>query len=466
MKIQPIILLMIFVVVGYFLFGNTLHYYFVSDDFIWLYNAKNDTYEDLLRYAIDAQGFFYRPFTETYFYFMWRWFGADPYPYHVVNILLHFFNSLVVYFLSLAILNKFYTASSRTKKSFFACVTALLFFVHPVHQENILWISAVTELFPAAFLLSALLIFVKGLSPGKLSSFNTILLFLLFILGLMSHEYAVIFPVLLYLTEYFVTKKLKPLHKGFYLGLIVIDCVYLLVRAQANAHWSGGDYSYNLARLPFNFIGNSIGYIGLNVIGVPFVYLYQNVRNVMRDNLLLSGLLLLILIAGCFYIVRIARRNYLEDVGNSQSERLLLYLALFFFVSLLPFLGLGGIAERYLYLPSFSFLLFLSLFLYWVIRYFDIPAKQYKIWYYSLISLLCILYIYNAKVDQNDWRLASDFVYNRLGEFRDHCSSFSEGEKLSRLSPPNRVGRAWVFQVGYEQGANVLCDKKITILLK
>jgi hypothetical protein len=475
---KPLIFLFILLgALAYFLFGNSLHNYFVSDDFIWLLNAKNDHYADLFRYIIDAKGFFYRPFTEMYFFFMWRWFGVDPYAYHLFNILIHLFNSVVVYLLASSLLNRFYS-DSRSRNVLLACVTSILFFIHPIHQENILWISAVTELFPAAFLLSALLLFVTRFIHHRATISAMILFYLLFILALMSHEYGVIFPILIFLADYFLTvdtTKVTALtkviiviasKKTMYIGMIITDFIYLLIRSQANAHWSGGDYSYNLVKLPFNIVGNLFGYLGLNIVGVPFIYFYQSLRNVMRDNLILSGILLLTLFAGTVYIIKISKRGDEDSFLSSQSVRLIWYLVLFFVVALLPFLGLGGIAERYLYLPSFAMLLLLSLFLYWTIRYFDVPVNQYQIWYFAIILLISILYSYSTKIDQNDWQLASNFVYNRLGEFRDNCSNFTEGETISRVSPPNRTGRAWVFQVGYQQGANVLCDKNITILLK
>lgn len=467
MKNHLLILVGLFLVIGLFLFGNTLFYYFIADDFVWLYNAKYDTYAHLLKYAFDAEGFFYRPFTKLYFFFMWRWFGVEPFAYHVVNLLLHTVNSLVVYLLSFQILKEFYLSQNKRNLSLISLGSALLFFVHPIHQENILWISAVTELFPAMFLLVALYIFVTKLRTA-FSFWYSLVFYLLFVLALMSHEYVVIFPIIVFVTDYFISRSIGEVlsRKFVYLGLIIVDAIYLIIRAQSNAHWSGGDYSYNLVKLPFNMIGNLFGYVGLNVVGVPFIYVYQNMREILRGQLALTGIILTVILGATIYVIYLLKRNYQDVKWNIGTPWLFLYSSIFFSISLLPFLGLGGIAERYLYLPSFAFLLIVSVFSYWVISYFDIPNTQYTNVYIVLLCLICSYYVYNSKVEQSDWKIASDFVYSRLGEFRDNCSSFSEGETITRMSPPNRQGRAWVFQVGYEHGANVLCDKNIMILLK
>ncbi len=460
---------------GIFLFGSTLTNYFVSDDFIWLLHAKRDTFYDFSRYLIDSQGFFYRPFTKMYFFWMWRWFSVDPYPYHVASVFLHGINAILVYVLSFSMLRIFFMRTKDDKKAIFSFVTAILFFIHPIHQENILWISAVTELFPALFLLLALIIFTITRDKG-FTLFSGFLFFLCFSLGLMSHEYVVIFPLLVFITHYFSVLQKRELvslkqlicifsmHKKLYVGLLMIDLVYLALRAQANSHWSGGDYSYNLVKLPFNFIGNLTGYIGLDIVGVPFIYFYQGVRDIMKNNMVLAGILLIVFCSGLVYLYWFAMRNR-DYQSELQLERFVLYIFLFFVTALLPFLGLGGIAERYVYLPSFAVLLFLSLFLYWIIRYFEVPTTSYLKWYWCIFILIAGIYIYAAKSDQSDWKIASDFVYGRLSEFRTYCGKFESNQLISRVSPPNRVGRAWVFQVGYEQGANVLCDKNIKILL-
>ncbi len=460
------ILSFLLILLGWFLFSETLHYYFVSDDFIWLLHAKRDTIESVPRYLIDAQGFFYRPFTKAYFFFMWQWAGLNPFYYHSVNVIIHLLNSLLVYFLSIKILERMSKGRSSERFSLFSAVSAFIFFIHPVHQENILWISAVTELFPALFIFLAFNLYLSKVFSYTLTK---ILFYLCFAFALMSHEYAVIFPLVIFISDFFLVdlgvKNLLRKKGFFYFTLILMDAIYLVLRSTANSHWSGGDYSYNLVKLPFNFVGNLVGYVGLNLAGVPFVYFYQNIRNIMRANILLSAALLAVFALACVYLIKLARNNNISQ-GRGISKNMLLYLIIIFILGLLPFLGLGGIAERYLYFPSYPFILLFSLSVFWIIRYFDVDSSQYNKWYLGIIVLVSVLCIYSAKNDQEDWRTASNFVKLRLNEFSVDCEKYLPGQALTRTSPPNRVGRAWVFQVGYEQGANLLCDKNITILLK
>lgn len=465
-------LLLVFLAFG--LFRELPSLYFFSDDFVWLLDAKRDTAGDLTNYFFQANGFFYRPITKLYFWNMWHVFQDTAYWYHLVNILVHFTNSILAYILSVLLLRRIMTRSySSYAIQAIAIGSAVLFFVHSVHLENIVWPSAITELIPALVTLAALSLLVWMIENKR--QFPIPIIFLLFIVGLGAHEYMVVFPVLAYLTHLFLelsgkktmNKKIfaTVLHEWrfLYLGFIAAEIGYFVLRTIANSHWSGGDYSYNLLRLPFNIIGNLLGYLGLLTVGIPFIDWYLQARFFLREQLLLAGMLLLVGLVVLFILIRL-----IWKYRKSRNFYFSLYLLLFFVVTLAPFLGLGGLAERYLYLPSFSLILLFSYGIYvvskWIEHYTEAIAELTA--YFLLIGMSISFFSYSIIQDIESWRSASIAVASRLSEFKNDCEGFSEGDVLVRSSPVNRLGRAWVFQVGYEEGANLYCDKNLQILRK
>src|SRR3989344_2533109 len=92
--------------------------------------------------------------------------------------------------------------------------------------------------------------------------------------------------------------------------------VYLFVRYISNSHWSGGDYSYSLEKLPFNVAGNIIGYFLVIVFGLPGMNIAQNLRSNFREDIFLTALIGIAVLAGImvggFYLWK--KKRYSKEV--------------------------------------------------------------------------------------------------------------------------------------------------------
>ncbi len=133
----------------------------------------------------------YIPLTLLSFAVEHHFVGFDPFFYHLNNLLLHLFNVSLVFIL----------ARMMRMSLLAAYCGALIFGLHPMHVENVAWVTARKDLLYGAFYLLALLSYWKFLSNGKLKFYLLCLLFGL--LSISSKPMALSLPLVLCLFDWF-----------------------------------------------------------------------------------------------------------------------------------------------------------------------------------------------------------------------------------------------------------------------
>ena len=118
--------------------------------------------------------------------------GKDASSYHLFNLILHILNSILV-FLFVWRLGGFGIRM--------AFIIALLFGIHPLHVESVAWISERKDVLYSLFFLSGMIVYLRYLESKKVRSL--LVVFLLFVLSLLSKPAAVIFPLVLLSLDYF-----------------------------------------------------------------------------------------------------------------------------------------------------------------------------------------------------------------------------------------------------------------------
>lgn len=124
-------------------------------------------------------------------------FGLNPAGPHVVNVLFHIANSLLLFCAMKAL-----TGSSW--KSFFV---AGIFALHPMHVESVAWISERKDVLSTFFFLGALLFYVRF--TRQRNHKNYALVILMFALSLMSKPMMLTFPFLLLLIDFWPLKRIE-----------------------------------------------------------------------------------------------------------------------------------------------------------------------------------------------------------------------------------------------------------------
>lgn len=422
------------------IFSPVLPNYFVGDDFTWfrwVADSGGGAIETIGRYFSQADGFFYRPGTKTYFFLMYSVFWLNQTVYHVVSIFLHFIVAVLFFLLAKKILRDNLQAS----------LASFLFLIISGYSEIVFWASSTGYLFNAVFALVSLLSFILWEEKKKVIYYITSVASIIF--GLLFHELGVVIPLLLILYKFTrdesftIGKIFKKIH---YLILFLPVVLYLIARYAAQSHWSGGDYSYNLVKLPFNVAGNVIGYITLATVGPISLPFYQVLRNFMRENIPLAVFVTIVVGLVILFVYRILRKNFDEN-----ERRTIAFGFLFFFISLLPFLGLGNIASRYSYLASLGLMLLLAFFIKKLYNYLRSNGRDIALASIMTgISLFFLLHVIQVQEIRGDWHTAGDkakrFFVSIDALYDDSWSR--KTVEFHFVDVPIRHGAAWVFPVG------------------
>lgn len=422
------------------LYGN----YFVGDDFTWL-RWSADSSQSVLRSFVDSEGFFYRPGARLYYSLMYNFFWLNETFYHVVSIFLHFLVASLLFVVLRKIL----------KDYVFAALASFLFLVLSGHHETIFWISATGFLFTSVFTLLSLLSFINWRENQKPAY---LLLTLIFAFASpLFHELGVVTPLILiaYDLVFNGSLTLSRLLKKDYLILLSPLALYSILRVVSQSHWFSGDYSYNLVKLPFNIIGNTVGYFLINLFGTQSFVFYETLRNLLRENIIFSFFAILPLI---FLFIFLYRKVYRRLDNNER--KIVLFGLLFFLVALLPFLGLGNITSRYSYLSSIGFSILFVFFAKKAYNYAKTIADKYTLFMISVLisTIFLSVQLFQLQSIHRDWKVAGDTVKNFLisfenvflltpfGTYKDY-----DDKKTSNLyfaQVPIKKGEAWIFPVG------------------
>lgn len=203
------------IIIGILVYFNSLFNTFVWDDLLYIINNPQvHTIHILFGFR---QNFFnrlgqYRPIPEIYFSILYALFNTNPFYYHIIQLLMHIGNTVLLFFL----FQKFFDK----KLSFFL---SIIFLIHPLQVESVSFISSSDNTLFLLFGITALLLsFTKQISIKR-----QILIFLLLLLSLLTKETGVGFVCLVFL--YTLLNQVKYV-KSFLIGSILTICIYSLIR--------------------------------------------------------------------------------------------------------------------------------------------------------------------------------------------------------------------------------------------
>ena len=198
-------------VLGGLVYGNHLQNPFQFDTVAYITNHHRlDNINEQLNINYLWKEFIHRGLLQISLAFNVHLDGFRTFGYHLINMLLHLINSVLVYFVTLGIWSYLGSINSQSKDDetrFVALFTAVFFLIHPIQTESVVYIMSRSEVFAATFYLSSFLLFqvyVVRDRPIKIA-FKILVLFLIstaFILGFSVKQTVITLPLMLLL--YFI----------------------------------------------------------------------------------------------------------------------------------------------------------------------------------------------------------------------------------------------------------------------
>lgn len=131
-----------------------------------------------------AEGTFYRPITAVWMRLNYAAFGLNPAGWHFAMLAGHVLMTYLVF----ALVQRL-TGNRNT-----GAIAAVFFGLHPVHVENVAWLSSVNDLLMSLLLLGSFLAYLRFREGRKVWMGASVLLFAM---ALLSKETAAVFPLLI-----------------------------------------------------------------------------------------------------------------------------------------------------------------------------------------------------------------------------------------------------------------------------
>ncbi len=195
------------------------------DDQLYVYRNYNIRQFDLnfLKWAFrpDVLNTFWHPLTIISYAVDYQILGLNPYQYHLTNIVFHTLNTFLVFFLAKSLYEARRPEESAARaldapSVAAGLVAALLFGVHPLRVESVVWISERKDVLYAFFFLLSVLAYLKYARPqgsGKALWYALSLAF--FILSIMSKPMAVTLPMILLILDWYPLNRFAGGRNGY-----------------------------------------------------------------------------------------------------------------------------------------------------------------------------------------------------------------------------------------------------------
>lgn len=342
---------------SYLLYMGTLQFDFVYDDLAlvpgneWIRSPANIPEifsSNMWGFGPGGRSNYYRPLIHLLLMLDYLLFGLKPWGYHLMNILFHSANSVLVFLIASHILR--IMPKDRFTGSFWApFVAGVLFASHPVHTEAVAWVSGLSDLSLTFFFLLSFYLFARATEEGHIRKGFYIGSLLSFFAAMLSKEAGVVLPAALFLYARSFGRKIswRP-----YIPFLVAIGAYLGMRTYALREFlpsletgrpelSSFQYFINIFPLFVKYIEKLLLPVDLSAYYEFFIRSLSEPAGYISAGVTAFFLALLFL--------------------AYKKDREVFFPLSFIVLALLPGLYIRAIpgsvlSERYLYLPSFAFI--------------------------------------------------------------------------------------------------------------
>lgn len=345
-RTKILLIAFLFVSVTVALYAPSLHYDFIGldDDELVVRNPdiKGFSLDRVLTLVQRHYVTLYVPVTMLSYAVDYQIWHLTPFGFRFTNVALHFLNAFLVFYLIRLI----------QKNSLIAFSSALIFILHPVQVESVVWIAERKNVLSAFFLFLSLIYYWKAITTTKKERKYLILTFVLFVLGMLSKPSVIVFLFLIFLINVFYFNGRHDIRRRawFYLGVIGV-CVLVTISTIFGTATDVEHYQYH---------GNS--YL-INVFVMMTVFwkywmllLFPYHQNILYSSPIYRSLFNLPVLSSAIALMMFA----LFLLWMSKRNKQVLFWLAWFLVGLIPVSNLIAplpsiMNDRYLYVPMVGF---------------------------------------------------------------------------------------------------------------
>ena len=277
-------------------------------------------------------------------------FGMRPAGFIFMNILIHTINGMLFYYLLIRL----------SWRRLTACAAALIFLIHPVQVESVVWISQRKNVLSMLFFLLSLIWYILYRErSGKRQVLLYVSSLITFILALLTKSVSVILPLVFIALDFCMAPKgdQKNLKKLLIekMPFIAIAIVFSLLTIYSQSMTEGGGRASYLSGTPFNTLFTMLPvflqYLKLVFWPADLSAVYAPAIKSGIDIEVARAALLLLLITALGFFLYLRKRD-------------LLFWFVLFFMGLLPVSHIVPIVtlmnDRYLYFPMLGAAAFIA----------------------------------------------------------------------------------------------------------
>jgi hypothetical protein len=431
-KLFDFYLFLFFSAVTFVLYYNSLNNFYVLDDFVRLKAASEGSL---------SENFHFFPLPLLAYRVLYLLFGISPVPLRILNYFLNALMCVIVFrfsYIALSIFVKDVTDKNKMLISFF---TSMLFCVHYIHVETIVYYSELHEMFYSIFYLFGLYFYLLYKSDSKIQ--NLVYVFLMYLCCILSKETAVTFIACIFLSELFL---FKGSFKNFirkYFPLILITIAFAVIRYFFFPKLDVLNKPESFISVISEMVKNYIFSFTAFVVSLDFTF----IKDIYKSNN--AGLITTLYELTVRYphaVAGVVVSSALYVLIMKKSLKLKYILLIFSALTILSFAWLAGY-ERYLYLPSVGFCLLLILYLF---NAGKLSAFN-KIPLYVILALILIYHIYNLKEKESQWLIASEISKKTITRILDLTRELPSESKVYFRGLPGEYKSAWILRNGIHE---------------
>jgi len=403
----------IIALIAFGVYFNTLFNGFVDDDGAqvlrnpWITDIKHlpDMFsKSVWSFLKSDVSNYYRPMMHVTYMINYHIFGLQAWGFHLVNVLFHMGNSVLAFLLIERLLGSSYLVEHTSTFLSPPFIAAVLFAVHPIHTEAVAWVAALPE---SAFTFFCLLSFYFFILSKERVGVRHAASVIIFFVALLFKETAVTLPIILLIYDLVLrgNRRVASHHLKIYAPYVAAAAIYFIMRYRvlsgllAPLKEQTGISSYQLV---INVLPLFKEYLEkmLLPLNLNFWHPFHPIASLFTVDGTVS--LIVVLLFVCCAAVAL------------KKNRIAFLALVIILVPLLPAFYIAGLpkkpfAERYLYFPSFGFVMLAALLFSWLL------AKYRKgIGIFLMFVTIAALYsagtISRNAIWKDDYVLLSDTV--------------------------------------------------------